>query len=272
MTPALPPARVVSLNLCADQLLLSVADRRQIAALTVYATDPAMSAAAAAARGLATTRGTAEELLALAPDLVLAAPYQVAAKARLLPGVRIVAVPEANDVAAIVANLRTVAAAIGHPARAGPVIVSLGASLPPVVLGRGPIVAHYQRGGYLTGTGTLVDDLLRRAGVRNLAAVLHRPPLSRLSLEEIVAARPDYLLIERRAGTGDRGAALLDHPALAKAFPAYRRLYLDGALTLCGGPAYGRAVTSVRAQVGDATRLVGRLPTPSAVPLPPRVR
>jgi len=34
-------------------------------------------------------------------------------------------------------------------------------------------------GGYLTGTGTLVDDLIRRAGLVNLATVLHRPPLSR---------------------------------------------------------------------------------------------
>jgi iron complex transport system substrate-binding protein len=264
--PALP-APIVSLNLCADQLLLALADRRQIGAVTVYAADPAMSAAAGAARGVPTTRGSAEELLTLAPRLILAAPYQVAAKALLLPGTRMIAVPEANDTAAIIINLTTVAAAVGHYERAAPLVAQLRATVPPPGAARGPVVAQYQRGGYLTGTGTLVDDLLRRAGLRNLATELHRPPLSRLSLEEIIAANPDYLLIERRTGPGgDRGAALLDHPALAHAFPAARRLYLDGALTVCGGPAYPLAVARLRAQVATLPLI------PSAVPVPPRAR
>ncbi len=261
------PTQIVSLNLCADQLLLALADRRQIGAVTVYAADPAMSAAAGAARGLRTTRGTSEELLTLAPGLILAAPYQVAAKQVLLPGTRVIAVPEANDAAAIVTNLTTVAAAVGHYERAAPLIAQLRATLPPIGVPRGPVVAQYQRGGYLSGTGTLVDDLMRRAGLRNLATELHRPPLSRLSLEEIIAAKPDYLLIERRTGPGgDRGAALLDHPALAHAFPAARRLYLDAALTVCGGPAYPLAVARLRAQVAALA------PTPSAAPPRPRAR
>jgi len=266
------PAHVVSLNLCADQLLLALADRRQIAGVTVYAADPGMSAAAAVARGVPTTRGSAEEMLTLAPDLILAAPYQVAAKRALLPGTRIVAVPEANDAAAIAANIATVAAAVGHPERAAPLIASLRATLPPVGPAAGPVVAQYQRGGYLSGTGTLVDDLIHRAGMRNLASVLHRPPLSRLSLEAIIAARPDYLLIERRTvstASGDRGVALLDHPALAAAFPAARRLYLDGALTLCGGPSYPRAVAALKAQL--ATRRVV-IPAPVGTHHPERLR
>jgi iron complex transport system substrate-binding protein len=244
------PTHIVSINLCADQYLLALADRGQIAAVTVYARDPGMSAAAGAAAGIPATRATAEELLVLAPRLLLAAPYQVAAKAKLLPDTRIVAVPEANDEPAIEENIRTVAAAVGHADRGDRLIASIRAQLPPVIPGRGPIVAQYQRGGYLTGTGTLVDDLMRRAGLTNLATVLHRPPLSRLSLEAIIAAKPDYLLLETRDGiAGDRGAALLDHPALARAFPAARRLTIDGAWTVCGGPAYPKAVAALRAQV-----------------------
>lgn len=274
------PAHVVSLNLCADQLLLALADRRQIAGVTVYAADPGMSAAAAVARGVPTTRGSAEEMLTLAPDLILAAPYQVAAKRALLPGTRIVAVPEANDAAAIAANIATVAAAVGHPERTAPLIASLRATLPPVGPAAGPpagttyrpLVAQYQRGGYLSGTGTLVDDLIHRAGMRNLASLLHRQPLSRLGLEAIIAARPDYLLIERRTlstASGDRGVALLDHPALAAAFPAARRLYLDGALTLCGGPSYPRAVAALKAQL--ATRRIV-IPAPVGIHRPERLR
>lgn len=299
--PPPPPARIVSINLCADQYLLALANRSRIAAVTVYAADPGMSAAAGAAHGIAVTRAAAEELLVLAPDLILAAPYQVAAKAALLPGTRIVAVPEANDEPAIEANIATVAAAVGYPERGRRLIAAMraelatvpadqpdGESSPNVPQSRRPVAAQYQRGGYLSGTGTLVDDLMRRAGLVNLAAVLHRPPLSRLSLEEIIAARPDYLVVERRAvdardrsrasdtdsasaaihasgmsHPGDRGAALLDHPALARAFPAAKRLTIDAAWTVCGGPAYPRAVAALKEQLARLTPSAARLPPPA---------
>ena len=48
----LPPQRIVSLNLCADQLVLALADRGQIAGLTRNAAKPEMSAEAARAHGL----------------------------------------------------------------------------------------------------------------------------------------------------------------------------------------------------------------------------
>ena len=52
------PKRIVSLNLCSDQLVLALADRGQIAGLTSNVRDPDMSAAAEAARGLPMLRGT----------------------------------------------------------------------------------------------------------------------------------------------------------------------------------------------------------------------
>ena len=44
---AAEPRRVVSFNLCADQLVLALADPGQIAGLSPYARDPGLSAAAA---------------------------------------------------------------------------------------------------------------------------------------------------------------------------------------------------------------------------------
>ncbi|MGH6782919.1 MAG: ABC transporter substrate-binding protein, partial [Sphingomonadaceae bacterium] len=62
------PQRIVSLNLCADQYLMALADPQQIAALTPFARDPDMSAGAAMARKLPVARGHAEEVLARNPD------------------------------------------------------------------------------------------------------------------------------------------------------------------------------------------------------------
>ena len=88
-------------------------------------------------------------------------------------------------------------------------------------MARGKTAAYYQRRGYLTGAGTLVDDLIRRAGLINLATTLHKPALSHLSLEELVAHPPDYLIVESNAAQAvDQGTEMLDHPVLKVTFRA----------------------------------------------------
>lgn len=258
--PATPPRRIVSLNLCADQLLVALADRGQIAALTEWARDPQLSSVAARARGLPFTHRGAEEVLALRPDLVVGAPFRT--RAVLAPlgarGLRLVELPRGEGVAGIERSIRTVADAVGHPQRGTAMIATLRRDLatigPPP--GRGRVAAFYQRQGYLTGTATLVDDMLRRVGFVNLADRLGRPALSKLALEQLVLARPAFLVMD--GGTrivADRGTALLRHPVLDAAVPAAHRLYVPQALTVCGGPAYPRAVALLAAAVRQADRI-----------------
>ena len=76
------PARIVSVNLCADQLVLALADRNQIAGLTHNAIDPEMSGAAAKARGLPLLGNSAEQILAIDPDLIVGMPASRSAAPR----------------------------------------------------------------------------------------------------------------------------------------------------------------------------------------------
>ena len=69
-----PPRRIVSLNTCADQYVLALADPGQIAALSPYGHDPELSAAVAKARRFPVLKRPAEEVLALRPDLVIGFP------------------------------------------------------------------------------------------------------------------------------------------------------------------------------------------------------
>src|SRR5215831_17968551 len=64
-----PPTRVVSLDLCTDQLLIELAQRDRIAAVTHLAADPAVSAIPEKARGIPFTHGNAEDVLRYDPDL-----------------------------------------------------------------------------------------------------------------------------------------------------------------------------------------------------------
>ena len=244
------PQRIVSLNLCADQYLLALADPGQIAALTVFAHDPQMSAAAEQAARLPVSRGSAEQVLALRPDLIIASPTRRRETMEQLRGRRIATLdlPSAESYDAIVAQVRLVAAAVGHPQRGEALIARMNAELAklPAQSGGGATAAYYQRRGFLTGTGTLVDDLMRRAGLSNLATRLGKPSLARISLEEMALARPDYLIVETASDRiADQGTEMLHHPILSP----IARLKLPQAWTVCGGPSYVQAAASLTAQL-----------------------
>ncbi len=253
------PRRVVSLNMCADQLLVALADPGQIAALTEWARDPDLSSVAVQARAFAFTHRTAEEVMALHPDLVIGAPFRT--KTVLAPlkanGVRMVELPKGEGVEGIAASITTIADAVGHPERGRAMIARMHRDLarigPPP--GRGRVAAYYQRNGFLTGTGTRVDDMMRRVGLVNLAGKLGRPALSRLSLEEMALARPDFLVMEDGTRVvADRGTAALHHPILDAAVPPSRRFYIPQSLTVCGTPGFAKAVAILAAQVRAADR------------------
>lgn len=245
------PQRILSLNLCTDQLLLALADRGQIAGLTHNVADPDLSAVPTLARGLPLHRGSAEQLLATNPDLVVGMPASGSAPLAALPREHypLLDVPHANRLEDIYRAIHQTAAAVGHPERGAALATDIQrdlAALPSP--GRGRVAAYYQRRGYMTGTGTLVDDLMTRAGLANLARKLGKPPLAQVSLEEMVAADPDFLIVESATDTvTDQGSEMLHHPAL-RHIP---RISVSQAWTVCGTPAYARAARSIAAQIAQ---------------------
>ncbi|WP_395397851.1 ABC transporter substrate-binding protein [Novosphingobium sp. BL-8A] len=243
------PHKIVSLNLCADQLIVALADRSQIAGLTRYATDPAMSDVALAAKGLPVFGGSAEEVLAAAPDLVIGMPARRNSAIAVLKNQHYSSLDlkSANDYDDIVASIRDVARAVGHPERGDAMIARMNGELAGLrKSGRGRVAAYYQRRGYLTGTGTLVDDLMTRVGLVNLAGKLGKPMLSQMSLEEMAVAHPDFIVVDSATQKiADQGTEMIHHPILAD----IPRIAIPQAWTVCGGPAYVKAARTLAEQI-----------------------
>ena len=235
------PQRIVSINLCADQLVLALADRSQIAGLTHNATDPEMSGEAAKARGLRLLSNSAEQILAIEPDLIVGMPASRSSALRALPqqNYPLLDLATANTLNEIYTSIDETAEAVGHPERSRALVAKMQGELAGLPKpGRGRVAAYYQRRGYMTGTGTLIDELMARVGLVNLAGKLGKPPLSQLSLEEMVAAQPDFLIVESATDkVTDQGSEMLHHPAL-KDIP---RISIPQAWTVCGSPAYTTA-------------------------------
>ena len=66
-----PPRRIVSFNLCADQLVVALADPEQIVGLSPHAAEPKLSAVAEQARAFRRLPWQAESTIRYNPDLVL---------------------------------------------------------------------------------------------------------------------------------------------------------------------------------------------------------
>src|SRR5262245_40081738 len=109
------PRRVVSLDYCADQFVLALADRDQIAALSHGALrDDSFYRTRAV--GIRQTRGTMEEVLSLRPDLIVrnwGGPWDAeAAFGRF--GIPVLQVGDTPDFAAARENLLDASQRLGH--------------------------------------------------------------------------------------------------------------------------------------------------------------
>ena len=251
------PARIVSINLCADNLLIALADPGQIAALSPYAVDPKLSFFAEGAAGFRHDAAEAETVVELKPDLVLAGRFTKLATRDMLAtlGYRVVPLDAVRSIDQSIAQIREIAELVGHPERGEALIGEIDAARARARqaasgLAAWPTAAVYQRRGYVTGGETLSADLLASVGLTNAGGSLAGRIGGFVPLEELVAGRPDYLVVaapDIRAE--DQGTALLAHPALQRLYPAARRIVLPERLTVCAGPSLPAALDWLAAEV-----------------------
>lgn len=247
------PRRIVSLISCLDTMLVHLADRGQIAALSHYARDPEASTIAAVARTLPFTHGTAEEILALRPDLVLGsvhgAPATRNALQRLGVATEVFGVPQ--SVAESLEQVRRMARAVGHPDRGEALVArieaALAAAAPPPGARRYRALV-YQGNGFAAGPGTLADELLRHCGFVNAAPRFGLQRWGNVPLETLLANPPDVLLVGEPSRGGRSWAdRTMTHPALKSVAGRMRQASLPERYLYCGGPVLIDAARSMAA-------------------------
>lgn len=255
---ASPPQRVVSFNLCADQLVVALADPEQIAGLSPFANDPVLSAVAPAAQRFPRPDQRSEATVAMQPDLVLVGPTDRSAMRRTLAGlgIRIHEVALVTNLADARAQTRDIAVLLGHPERGERLVAEIGAAearLAAAVRGRRATALLVERKGYATGPDSLAGALLGAAGLVPPQGAPHGLG-GFVPLEKLLMLRPDMLVLhELVTEPEDQGELFLAHPALKALYPPERVLILPRKYSLCGGAALVEALDYLTAALSRPT-------------------
>jgi len=231
---AAEPRRVVSLDYCADQFVLALADRDQIAALS-RGSQRDDSYFRDRARGIRQTRGTLEEVLALRPDLVVrnwGGPWD-AEQAYARFNVPVLQVGDTPDFAAAREDLLDASRTLGHSDRGAAIARDLDARLARLSTQRSNApVMYLSAGGAVAGRGTMMDAVITAAGGRNVRA---EASWTVMPLERLVETPPALIALGFFGSGREQVNAWSPsrHPALRRALANARTVQLPPAAISC---------------------------------------
>lgn len=198
------PQRIVSLCVQGDQLLLELVPREHIAALSQFATDPDISPNWQKAKDIPTTRGGAEALAQLQPDLILTTAYTTPLTVAVLKqrDVRVIKLGIPNDFDELRALILQTSRDVGEEARAQEIIRAMDERLERIKARRPPqsqrpTAMFYFQDGFTPGAHTFANALLEAAGFRNLGARFSLGVGASAPLEAVLMARPQLLILTR---------------------------------------------------------------------------
>ncbi len=243
------------MNLCTDTLLFELLSSASIVSVTRLSREPDLSPFYARAATMNVNRGEVEEVLAMSPDLVVTVSGGSGLAERLFEryGTAVLRLPHANDFAGYRRNLRQLANILNVSARAERLIATLDQAL---AVAPGNQSGHrarsallYQPNGYTPARDSLMGEILRLAGFRNLAYARGYRHGGFVSLENVLLMQPEIVVFSTRDTTRPSLAEeLLKHPALRHwtATERPRSLRVPERLWTCPGAFNADALTALQ--------------------------
>ena len=196
------PKRIASLNLCTDELLLSLADPDQIISLTWLAREESLSPFFEPARPYHQNNGRASDVIPLNPDLVFLSEFSPANTLGLLEtvGVTSVVVPEPRTTTQLLENIRAMSSAIDQVKKGEELISLFSSRLKSITENKSAqkISALLLSPGIASfGSSAVKIEILKMLNIRVLNQ--EKPSLANryLSVEELTRSSPDFVIIDK---------------------------------------------------------------------------
>lgn len=250
------PSRVVSMNLCTDQLAMMLAAPGQLASVSYIARDRRASAMAEDAMAYPINHGRAEEIYLLKPDLVIAGSFSTRATTDMLRrlGVAVEVFEPAyslDDVPARIAQMGTV---LGREEAANALITEFEAAMSHIATATAPPrAALYSANGYTSGQNSLAGQILEAAGFANIAAELGYSHSGVLPLELLAMVDPDVVITTRPYARPSRSEEILAHPVVRDLTRRRDTGEMRDADWVCGTPYVLSAIQKLQHLHNDTT-------------------
>ena len=230
------PQRIMSMNMCTDMLLLQLAPRAHVASVSYLARQGVAAFAPGLADGVPVNHGSAEEIVGLKPDLILAGDFSTPLTKRYARamGARLVEVKTTLTFQDIRDVTRQVAAAVGEPARGEALIAQMDADLSRLAAMKPatPIRAVVWSEGAVPGRDTLANRIVEAAGATDIAAHAG-PAYTTFGVEELLQANPDVLITGESSGRTSLHSMAAEHAAVRGRWRGREAAYPD-TLASCG--------------------------------------
>jgi iron complex transport system substrate-binding protein len=229
------PRRIVSMSLGSDEMLVALVDPARLAGVTYLADDVGYSMVAGMVPpGVARIGEEPEAIVALAPDLVVAAGYTRADALLQLDaaGASVIRAVSPSGIDDVLSALTTLGRATGEEAKADALVGALRARCARVAeraARRRKLRAIVWDGGVAFTRGTPAGDLLMRAGAIDVAAEAGLTGAPSVGSEALLAMRPEVVIAGIDGDVVRRSDSwLLGGDALVAALPAARRGAVHG--------------------------------------------
>ena len=218
-SPSAPPSRVVSINLCTDQLAMQLTSPEQLISITHVASDPNTSSMVEEAKKYPVNHGLAEEVYSLQPDMILASKWTSPATIGMLKtlNVPITQFNPANTLEDVRANILQMGDVLGRQAQAEALVAHYDkrlTELQQLPVTDNPEAVLYYPNGYALGDKTLSGQVLKAAGFVNTAVKAGMDWGGNIPLEVLVTHQPDAIITSLLYPGGSRSEEIFLHPAI----------------------------------------------------------
>jgi iron complex transport system substrate-binding protein len=207
------------------------------------------------AAGYPINSGRAEEVNAMAPDLVLAGIYNSRETVALLRrlGIKVVQFDLDQSLDDVRRHILEMGVALGRADAARAMVAQFDTDLAQIRAGQAavpgpdaPRAALYAANGYTSGNESLAGEILAAAGLRNAPAEAGYG-WGKLPLEMLAMLQPDLVITARRYPRGSRAEEVMDHPVVAGLRGQAASAEMSDQDWVCGTPFVLRAVADMAA-------------------------
>ncbi|MFC3614173.1 ABC transporter substrate-binding protein [Lutimaribacter marinistellae] len=253
------PQRVVSMNLCTDQLAMMLAAPGQLHSVTFLARDPGYSAMPEEAMAYEVNHRLAEEIYLQQPDLVISGSFSGHATVDMIRrlGIEVEVFDPARSLEDVRANILRMGELLGRQDAAEAMVARYDAGLAALQVSadeNGPRAAIYALRGWTQGERSLAGQILRAAGFRNIAAELGYDWGGVLPLERLAMIDPDVVITARPSPGHGRAKETMDHPVIDYLRARAGQAVMSDRDWVCGTPHVLGAIERLAAIRGQVAR------------------